>query len=183
MKYVETLSKTETPEYENQAIEILEEALKRTGQFRFRKSAGEIKLTQLNRMERSLRQAVQASPADEDLKKQYNQFRREQWEEQLKEYTLWAENYPTEAVFRFNMAVCLFQLGRYDEAIPVFQNARQDPKYRVDATTLLGRAFMEGGSLDEAVDTMRDAIEAYPIKGDPKSTDMTYYYGRALEGK
>jgi len=183
MKYVETLRKTETPEYENQAIEILEDALKRTGQFRFRKSAGEIKLSQLNRMERSLRQAVQANPADEDLKKQYAQFRREQFEEQLKEYTLWAENYPTETVFRYNMAVCLFQLGRFDEAIPVFQNARQDPKYRVDASTYLGRAFMEAGYMDEAVDTMRDAIEIYPIKGDPKSTDMTYYYGRSLEAK
>jgi tetratricopeptide (TPR) repeat protein len=66
---------------------------------------------------------------------------------------------------------------------PVFQNARQDPKYRVDASTYLGRAFMDAGFMDEAVDTMRDAIEIYPIKGDPKSTDMTYYYGRALEAK
>jgi hypothetical protein len=42
---------------------------------------------------------------------------------------------------------------------------------------------MEAGFMDEAVDTMRDAIDAYPIKGDPKSIDMTYYYGRALEAK
>jgi tetratricopeptide (TPR) repeat protein len=183
MKYVEALRKTEDMEHENRAIEILEDAFKRTGQFRFRKAVGEIKLQQLSRMERSLRTALQQNPADADLKKQYAQFARERTEEELKEFTLWAENYPTETAFRFNMAQRLFLLGRFDEAIPVFQNARQDPKYRVDATLLLGRAFMEAGFTDEAVDTLRDAIEAYPVKGDNKSIDMTYYYGRALEAK
>jgi tetratricopeptide (TPR) repeat protein len=183
MKYVEVLRKTETPEFENKAIEVLEDAFNRTHQFRFRKAIGEVKLAQLKRMERSLRTNLQKDPSDEDLKKQYQQFLREKVEEELAEYTLWADNYPTETQFRFDMAQRLFQLGRFDEAIPIFQQARQDPKYRVDAATLLGRAFMEAGFLDEAVDTMRDAIEAYPIKGDAKSIDMTYYFGRALEGK
>ena len=183
MKYVEALRKTESMEHENIAIEVLEDAYKRTGQFRFRKAIGEIKLTQLSRMERSMRQAYQADPNDADLKKQYIQFLQEKTEEELKEYTLWAENYPTETGFRFNMAKNLFLLKRFDEAIPVFQNARQDPKYRGEASIYLGRAFMEAGFMDEAVDTLRDATEAYPVKGDPKSIEMTYYYGRSLEAK
>jgi tetratricopeptide (TPR) repeat protein len=130
-----------------------------------------------------MRQALQADPSDAELKKQYAQFLAEKTQEELAEYTLWAENYPTETGFRFNMAARLFQLGRYDEAIPVFQNVRQDPKYRIDATTLLGRAFMEAGYMDEAVDTLRGAIDSYQLKGDLKSIDMTYYYGRALESK
>ena len=81
------------------------------------------------------------------------------------------------------MAVRLFQLRRFDEAIPLFQQVRQDPKYRTDAAIALGKAFLEAGFADEAVDTLRDAIEAYQLKGDPKSIDMTYSYGRALEVK
>jgi tetratricopeptide (TPR) repeat protein len=81
------------------------------------------------------------------------------------------------------MARNMFLLSRFDEAIPVFQNVRQDPKYRGDASTYLGRAFMEAGFADEAVDTLREATEAYPVKGDPKSIEMTYYYARALEAK
>jgi tetratricopeptide (TPR) repeat protein len=170
-------------EHENIAIEVLEDAFKRTGQFRFRKAIGEIKLTQLSRMDRSMLLQVRANPADADLKKQYAQFQRERVQEELTEYTLWAENYPTETGFRFNMAKNLFLLGRFDEAIPVFQNSRQDPKYRSDASLYLGRAFMEAGFVDEAVDTLRDASEGYPVKGDPKSIEMTYYYGRSLEAK
>jgi len=182
-KYVDLLRKTESLEHENTALEILDEAHKKSGQFRFRKAAGEIKLAQLMRMDRSLLAEVQKDKGNESLRKQYKQLQQERIEEELKEYTLWAENYPTETSFRFKMAERLFLLARYDEAIPIFQAARQDPKYRVDATTLLGRAFMEAGFMDEAVDTMRDAIEAYPVRGDPKSIDMTYYYGRALEAK
>jgi tetratricopeptide (TPR) repeat protein len=183
MKYVEALRKTESMEHENKAIEVLEDAYKRTTQFRFRKAVGEIKLSQLSRMERTLRLALQKDPSDADLKKQYAQFVKERAEEELAEYTLWAENYPTETGFRFNMAARLFMLGRYDEAIPIFQNARQDPKYRIEASILLGRAFMEAGFPEEAVDTLRDANDAYQVKGDQKSIDMTYYYARALEAK
>ena len=183
MKYVDTLRKTENMEHENIAIEVLEDAFKRTSQFRFRKGIGEIKVTQLGRMERTLRLALQKDPNDVELKKQYLQFRKEKAEEELAEYTLWAENYPTETAFRFNAAQRLFELGRFDEAIPIFQNARQDPKYRIEASILLGRAFMEAGYPDEAVDTLRDATDAYQVKGDQKSIDMTYYYARALENK
>jgi tetratricopeptide (TPR) repeat protein len=183
MKYVEALRKTESMEHENLAIEVLEDAFKRTGQFRFRKSIGEIKVAQLSRMERTMRQELQKNPADEELKTQYRQFVKERAEEELAEYTLWADNYPTETVFRFNAAQRLFMLGRYDEAIPIFQNARQDPKYRIDAAILLGRAFLEAGFTDEAVDTLREANDAYQLKGDAKSIDMMYFYGRALEAK
>lgn len=183
MKYVEVLRKTETLEYENQAIEILEDAFKRTGQFRWRKSAGEIKLIQFSRMERGMRQAYQANPADEQAKKDYLQFRKEKAEEELKEYSLWAEHYPTESQFKYNVATRLFDLGRHDEAIPVLQQVRQDPKYRTDAAVYLGRAFFEAGFADEAVDTLHAARESYQIKGDPKDKDMTYWYGRSLELK
>jgi tetratricopeptide (TPR) repeat protein len=182
-KLVDVLRKTESMEHENRAIEILEDAFKRTAQFRFRRTVGEIKLQQLDRMERTMRQELQKNPSDEGLKKQYQQFNRERIEERLKEHTLWAENYPTETIYRYNMAQGLFTLGRYDEAIPIFQTVRQDPKYKSEAGVLLGRAFMEAGFMDEAVDTLREVTDAYQIKGDPKSIEMTYYYARSLEAK
>jgi tetratricopeptide (TPR) repeat protein len=182
-KYVDVLRKTESMEHENRAIEILEDAHKRSGQFRFRRTIGEIKLQQLDRMERTMRQELQKNPEDKDLKKQYLQLSRERIEERLKEHTLWAENYPTETIYRYYMAQEMFALGRFDEAIPIFQNVRQDPKYKSEAGVLLGRSFMEAGFMDEAVDTLREVTDAYQIKGDAKSIEMTYYYARALEAK
>ena len=84
--------------HENRAIEVLEDAFKRTTQFRFRKAVGEIKISQLGRMERTLRQALQKDPGDADLKKQYAQFLREKTEEELAVIQEMAAEYGADAV-------------------------------------------------------------------------------------
>src|SRR5688572_16863888 len=145
MKLVDALESTEDPENENRAIELLEEAYRRTKAFRFRQKSGKIKMTQMTRMERSLRAAAQAEPKDQQLKHDYEQFVLERMGFELEEYKLWAEAYPTDLTLRYQMATRLFDLRRYDEAIPAFQQARNDPKLKSDASVYLGRAFLESG--------------------------------------
>lgn len=181
MKLVEALVRTENPEHESRAIELLQSAYERTKQFRFRLNLGRIKLAQLSRTERSLRDRANKNKDDESAQREYRQFVKDRTEEELKEFELWAENYPTDLTFKFEVAKRMFMLQRFGEAIPVFQHARQDPKFRADATVFLGRAFLEAGFTDEAVDTFRDLIEAYPVKGDDKSKEMYYWFGQALE--
>jgi tetratricopeptide (TPR) repeat protein len=183
MKYVDALEQAEDAETENRAIEVLEEAFNRGKQFRFRQRSGKIKMTQLSRMERSLRQAVQESPNDAQLKKDYEDFRREQLEFELGEFTIAADAYPTDLTLKYQMATRLFALKRYDEAIPAFQQSRADPKLKNDARILLGRAFLDAGFVDEAIDTLREVIEEYQLKGDDRSKEMYYWEGRAQEEK
>jgi tetratricopeptide (TPR) repeat protein len=181
MKLVEALVRTENPEYESRAIDLLQSSFERTRQFRFRLNIGRIKMAQMSRTERALRDRVRKNKDDEAVIQEYKQFLRDKTEEELKEFELWAENYPTDLSFRFEMARRLFMLQRFGEAIPVFQQARQDPKYRNEAGLHLGRAFLEAGFIEEAVDTFRDLIESYPVKGDDRSKEMYYWYGMALE--
>lgn len=182
-KYVDALEQTEDAENENRAIEVLEEAYNRSKQFRYRQRVGKIKMTQMSRMERSLRQALQANPTDAQLKKDYEDFRREQFEFELGEFTLAAEAYPTDLALKYQMATRLFYLKRFDEAIPAFQLARADPKLKNDAQILLGRSFLEAGFVDEAIDTLHSVIEEYQLKGDERSKEMYYWEGRAQEEK
>ena len=180
-KYVDALLKTERPEEENLAIEVLEEAYERTKQFRWRQRVGQIKIAQLNRMDRSMRDELAKDKTNAELKQRYAEFSREKAETELGELTQWVEAYPTDTRFRFEMAKRLFMLGRFDEAIPVFQHVRNDPKYRVEATSFLGRAFLENKFIEEAVETLKASIDDYQLRGDEKSKDMYYWYGRALE--
>ena len=183
MKYVEALVKTEAPDYENRAIEVLEDAYARTKQFRYRHNIGKIKFSQMSRMERSLRGAVQADPKDAAARQQYVNYVREKTQEELTELLLWVENYPTETAYRMEAAKRMFDLGQYGEAIPVFQQVRSDPKLRVDAGIYLGRAFLMAEFLDEAIDTIKGIIDEYQLKGDSRSKEMNYWYARALEQK
>jgi tetratricopeptide (TPR) repeat protein len=181
-KYVDLLVKTELPEYENQAIDLLEAAHKSTKQFRFRQAAGKVRMGQMTRMERSLRQVAAEEKSDES-RKTYAEFVTHKLEEELKEYQLWAENYPTDSSFRYQVGVRLYALHKYDEAIPVLQQVRSDPKFRTDASIALGRAFLDAGYVDESVDTLAVVINDYAAKGDSKSVGMTYWYARGLEQK
>jgi len=182
-KYVDALVRTEKEPYEERAVEVLEEAYGRTQQFRFRATIGRIRMIQMNRKERSMRSDLQRNPADEELKAEYKAYLKEKAEKELEEFRLAADAYPTDMSYRYNMAVRLFQLERYSDAIPVFQQSRQDPKYRGDAAIALGRSFLESGFVDEAIDTLHNVIESYELKGDAKSRDMYYWYGRSLETK
>ena len=182
-KYVDALVKTEDIEQENVAIGVLQQAFDRTRQFRFRLRIGEINIKQMIRTERTLRAGVNANPQDAEAVQSYKQFVQEKLQLELAEYQLAMENYPTTAEYKLQVAMRLVQLRRFDEAIPVLQTLRTDPKWRHDAGRLLGESFLQAGFPDEAVDTLATTLSDYPVKGDAKATDMTYLYGRALEQK
>jgi len=182
-RLIEALKKSESLEFENRAIEMLEQKYAETKAFKFKKSINEITLAQLSRQERSLREALAKAPKDAELVKDYKAFLREKFERELTIFQETVANYPTDSTARYEIGVRLYKLGRYDEAIPVFQQVRMDPKYRMTAGILLGRAFLEAGFVDEAVDTMQEAIAAYQVRGDEKSIELHYYYALALEQK
>lgn len=183
MKLVDLLLKTEQMQHENRAIELLEQAYERSGQFRYRLAVGKIKIAQLRRQERAERARLKQNPDDPVLRKQYVEFLKEKNLEELKEYQLFAENYPTDMSFRYEVGVRLFNLDRAAEAIPVLQQARSDPKLRVEASTYLGRSFLVAGFVDEAIDTLKGMIDEYELRGDNRSKELFYWYGLALEQK
>jgi len=182
-KLIDALRRPEQLEYENRAIELLEEAFKKTGQFKWRQRVGEIKMAQLSRQERALRGQLERDKGNPELIQRYKEFRLERAKTEMAEYQLILEHYPTDSSARFNVARRMFDLGQHQEAIPVFQHVRSDPKYRVIATVLLGQSFLVAGFVDEAVDTLKSVIDEYPGRGDEKSIGMYYWYGRALEEK
>jgi tetratricopeptide (TPR) repeat protein len=183
MKLVDVLIRTEEPEQEEEAISLLERTYGQTKNFRFRHAAGRIRIVQLNRRERSLYAAYKANPQDAAVAQELQTFLQERWAYELDEYRLWAEHYPTDSSFKFQVADKMFKLKQFGEAIPVLQQVRADPKHRAAATILLGQSFLGAGFTDEAVETLKAVIDEYQAKGDERSIEMHYWYGRALEAK
>ena len=183
MKYADALFRTEDMENENLAIDVLQKAYDRTQRFAFRQRIGKAQMDQMRRMERSLRQQLQQAPNDPQLRADYEQFATEQREFELKEFTLWSEQYPTDLTLKYEMAARLFALKRYDEAIPLFQASRLDPKKKTESTIALGRSFLEAGFVDEAIETLQVIVDEYANKGDDASKLMYYWQGRAYEQK
>jgi len=180
-RYVEALEKTDHPDYENKAVELLQALYDKTQQYRYRQRIGNIQMKQLSRMERSKRAAVNNAPDDENIRKEYAEFQKEQWEFELKEFQMAAEAYPTEMRLKFEVGRRLYHLQRWSDAIPVFQTARQDPKYRADAGLMLGMAFLNAGFQHEAAETLAVVAKDYINQGDTKSKEIYYWWARSQE--
>jgi hypothetical protein len=182
-KYIDALEKTENPELEQKAIDLLQDQYDRTKQFRFRQRIGQIQMRQLNRMERGKREAVTKDPNNPEIRKDYIDFKRDQIEFELKEFQLSADAYPTDLGLRYQVGRRLYQLGRFSDAIPCFQQSRQDPKYRTEAGLQLGKSFFEAHFFSEAFETLAEIIKDYQTLGDDRSKELYYWAGRALEAQ
>lgn len=182
-KYAKTLVEMETEEHENQAIEVLDKAFKETKTYRYKMYIGEIKIKQLRRQHRILGEAVKAHPGDEAVLKEYQKIEADRLAFELEEFAQRAHHYPSDGAVLFEYGVRLYRAKQYDAAIAVLQQAQNSPAKRAESLHLLGRSFIEQSMNQEAVETLRRAIESYELAetGDAKSKEMHYWLGRAYE--
>lgn len=172
-KYVDLLCRRERESDEMRAIGLLVNEYKRTNQYRWKQLADDVRMKQLARKERELR----ASGDDEAYKKhQIDQLRYE-----LSVFRERVERYPTDVRMKFEYAVRNFRAGRIDEAIPLLQTARNDPKNRIACGLYLGRCFYKKGYYSQAVTTLRESIESYEISDDDLAKEMLFWMGRSQE--
>src|SRR5438874_6280345 len=107
-KLVDLLVKTEQPEQEARAIELLESAYENQRQYRYKLRVGQIRLAQFGRQERQLRQAIMQDPSDENLKREYQDFAKDRAEQEMAIYQEAADNYPTDSSLRYNVGIRMF---------------------------------------------------------------------------
>ena len=75
----------------------------------------------------------------------------------------------------------LVQNGRYNEAIPLFQDAQRDPRRKISAMGKIGYCFFKKEWYADAIDVFTRAIDAYEIKDDATAKELRYNLARAYE--
>jgi len=170
---VNLLCRREQTQEETQAIGILLKAFEQTNEYPFKMRADEIRMRQLNRQAREIVARGDAQAAREQL--------REQLRYELKVYKERADRYPTDMRIRYQYGLRLYRAGRYDDAIPVLQEARSDPKTRGFCNLYIGRCFFEKGYHSQAIETLQEAIQAHEVSDDDLGKQLHYRLGRAYE--
>jgi len=180
-KLVKALCDTEKTENEKEAIDILEKAYVETSNFNLKQRSGEIIIKQLNRCARELQTRLQQEPNNPQLKEQIAQTAQKVLEEELNHYQLCVANYPTDMKLKFEYGKRLIKARQYDEAIPMFQEARNDPRYRISALNFIGRCFYHKQWYTDAVETFEQALELLENKEDALGKELRYNLGRSFE--
>lgn len=177
--YVHALAKTEKPEYEKEAIRVLEEAAEALSNYNFKLRADDIRLRQLSRRSHTLKMKANDSGKPED-RQQYRLARMEELQRTAEIYRERVAQYPTDLRMKAKLGEVLFQLEQYDEAIPVLQEAQSDPRYRIRCQLLIGRAFAATGNPAQAVEVLRESLEQYD-RDDDTGRALMYHLGLAAE--
>lgn len=170
---VNLLCRREDEKDEIKAIGILVKAYKASNDYRFKLKADDVRMAQLRRQARQI--------AGQGNKEAVQKHLREQLRFELGVFKERVEQYPTDLRMRYQYGLRLFRAGRHDDAIPVLQEARNDPKIRSMCNLHIGRCFFEKGYHSQAVDTFKEAIRSHEPPDDDLGKDLNYRLGRAFE--
>ncbi len=172
-QWVDLLCRRERKDEENKAIGLLVAEYKRTGEYRWKISADDLRMKQLTR---DLRDVEKSGDATAMKEAQVAQLRFE-----LNVFKDRVDKYPTDNRARFEYAVRKFRAGQFDDAIPLFQTARNDPKNRAECGMYLGRCFFRKGYPSQAISALQEAITEYEFGDDDLAKIMRYWLARAQE--
>jgi tetratricopeptide (TPR) repeat protein len=175
------LADLETDEAENEAIQLLEDACVGRHNFNFKERAGLLKIRQLKRKLRPVRQVLETQPENAEAKTQQAELTAKLNDTELEHYRLCVENYPTDLAAKYEYGLRLLQNQRFNEAIPLFQEAQKDPRRKIAAMDKIGSCFFMKGWYADAVDVFARAIDAYEIKEDGLAKELRYNLARAYE--
>jgi TolA-binding protein len=177
----EALSDMRNDKDENEAIKLLEDTYKQKRDFSFKQRAGEFRIKQLKRKLREAEAAFEAWPDDAQVKSKAAKMLAQLNETELEHYRLCVENYPTDLRAKYEYGVRLVRDKKYDEAIPLFQEAQRDPRHKISAMNKIGFCFFMKGWFADAVEIFTRAIEAYEKKDDSIAKELRYNLARCYQ--
>ena len=71
----------------------------------------------------------------------------------------------------------------YEDAIALLQESQHEARHRVVSRTYLGRSFLEIGWIDEAIQTIRDAMDVHKSSDDDTGLELRYFLLTSLQKK
>ncbi len=180
LKYADMLRKEGSEKNEIEAMKVLIGGFKSLKEYRFKLLADDIKMS-INR--RRLRTKRENATAAGDAAKLAEVEKNEQmvFQDEISIFEERCKAYPTDLNWKYQLGTRLFEAGRFHDAIPMLQEAQQDPRVRPRALHMIGICFLKEGWFDEAVESLRQAVDLYEIKDDENHLSMRYDLLTALE--
>jgi hypothetical protein len=175
------LADMRTDEAEEEAIKLLEDAYKKRQDFSFKERAGLIRIGQVKRKIREADEILEANTEDSVAKSKHAGLVAQLNKAELEHYGLCVKNYPTDLKVKYEYGLRLVHNQKYDEAIPMLQEAQKDPRHKIPAMGKIGLCFFMKGWFADAEDIFNRAIDSYEIKDDDIAKELRYNLARSFE--
>ena len=173
-KYATLLRRVATAESEAKSQEVYLDGFKRLGEYRFRMAAGDIRIAQTRRKLREAEAASAKDSTNEMLKDTIKTIRQTCLELEGSEYADRMGKYPTDRTLKAEVGRIWFELGRFQDAMPCFQAAKDEAKCRLNAAHMLGKCFAAESWHVEAIGEFREALQVLDATGADRELDIRY---------
>jgi Tfp pilus assembly protein PilF len=177
----EALSDLRNDKAESEAVKLLEDAYEQKRDFSFKQRAGQLKIKHLKRKIKEAETALATRGGDAQAKSKAAELSAQLNKTELEHYRLCVENYPTDLRAKYEYGVRLVRNQKYDDAIPLFQEAQRDPRHKISAMDKIGFCFFMKGWFTDAIDIFTRAVEAYEIKDDNIAKELRYNLARSYQ--
>jgi tetratricopeptide (TPR) repeat protein len=124
---------------------------------------------------------MRENPDDEGLRSRFQALTSLLDKTELEHYRECAANYPTDYQIKYEYGRCLLKNHRYDEAIPLFQEAQQNPRLRAAALDKAGVCFLLKGWYEDAIDLFKEALKQCAPQETTLAKEIRYNLARAYE--
>jgi tetratricopeptide (TPR) repeat protein len=177
----EALSDLRNDKDENEAIKLLEDTYEAKRDFSFKERAGQLRIKQLKRKKREAEKTLEAKHGDAQAESEVAKLSAQLNDTELEHYRLCVENYPTDLRAKYEYGIRLLRNEKYDDAIPLFQEAQRDPRHKISAMNQTGLCFFMKGWFTDAIEVFTRATESYEIKDDGVAKELRYNLARSYQ--
>lgn len=142
----------------------------------------DIELKEMGEELSEAKSTAQASPEDQELKKQAGKLARALLDREIAIYSERTERYPQNKRIKFDLAKRYHRLKRWSDAIPLYQQASLDPRVEVEALASLGKCFLQDNRANLAEKQFTKALPKISTEDNPDLfKEVHYYLGRIYE--
>ncbi|MHC5026852.1 MAG: hypothetical protein ACYTGR_08860 [Planctomycetota bacterium] len=172
-QYAQLLKKQGTDEALQQAYRVYMRGFEAVGEYRFRASAGDIKI---ERAKTALKELIEQAANNNSggLDDEIEAGKTALLDLEAEEYRERVQKYPTNRPLRFQLGVTELRLGNLDSAMECFQKAKDEPKLRVRAGHMLGKCFAREGWHSEAIEEYQEALRSADVLEEEREQDIRY---------
>lgn len=166
---------------ESEAMELLDRAHKKTCDFSFQRRRGQIKIKQFKRMIKETEASIVSNPDNAPGKAMLSELSSQLRAYELEHFRSCVQNYPTDLSSKYEYGLRLLHNKQYDDAIPLFQDAKKDPRYRIAAMDKAGLCFFLKGWYPDAIEVFTKALVVHELKDDGIAKELQYNLARTYE--
>lgn len=180
IKFIDTLLKRAKPADEEEALRVAMEWHEKSQEYRFRETADTIRVNQLRRAAAALKAEAAKPDAGDEAKAAYTSAIKDWMRARVRSMEGQIAAYPTDLNRKFELAQLYYQIGKYEEAIALLQEAKSDAKNRAKVFFFLGLSFQKIGWNDEAIETLRQAQGMQTVGDESGELELKYGLMEAL---